>query len=409
MFQSALLKVLLAAALVAARSRHHPVKPSQNYGALYTMSNNAAGNSLIISSIQANGSVIYENSIPTGGNGLHDKTIFVPEKPDAVFAQGSVVVYGTHLYVVNPGSHTLSMFSINPQNALDLKMVGKPVSTGGEYPVSVDVDETTNTACVINGGRINGVMCFKVDFNTGLTPQGKFYSFGLNQTTPPMGPYGTVSQVVFSNDKKKLRASVKGVAHPRTPGFIATWDVGSDGTLSDDFTKTIPNPGQGLQPFGVLNVYGAQDALLVTDLAVGMTIYDFSQSTPALHPLVIDGQRDTCWVVYSNVTDSYWVSDLGTAQIYEVGIDNKSLEPSLLNTYDLAVNNNPIDVALATVNGKQYFYVLSPIVGIWNIFELEKNNSKLVQSYDYGTPATAKGLPLILKDVVGAAVFQPSA
>jgi len=372
------------------------------------MSNHADGNSLIISSIQANGSVVYEKSIPTGGKGLHDKTIFVPEKPDAVFAQGSVVVYGTHLWVVNPGSHTLSMFSINPQNALDLKMVGKPVNTGGEYPVSVDVDTNTNTACVINGGRINGVMCFKVDYNRGLTPQGKFYSFGLNQTTPPLGPYGTVSQVVFSNDKTKLRASVKGIAYPRQPGFIATWDVGRDGLLSNNFVKTTPNPGQGFQPFGVLNVNGAKDALLVTDLANGMTVYDFSKRTPSLHPLTIDGQRDTCWVVYSNVTETYWVSDLGTAQIYEVAVNHKSLEPTLVETYDLAVNNNPIDVALATVNGKQYFYALSPIVSIWNIFTLEKGNSRLSQSYDYGTPAAAGGLTFEPKDVVGAAVYQPS-
>jgi hypothetical protein len=35
------------------------------------------------------------------------------------------------------------MFSINPFNPSDLKMVGKPIGTGGEFPVSLDVNPKT--------------------------------------------------------------------------------------------------------------------------------------------------------------------------------------------------------------------------------------------------------------------------
>jgi len=35
------------------------------------------------------------------------------------------------------------MFYINPANPLNLKMVGKPVDSGGEFPVSVDASPKT--------------------------------------------------------------------------------------------------------------------------------------------------------------------------------------------------------------------------------------------------------------------------
>jgi hypothetical protein len=45
--------------------------------------------------------------------------------------------------ISQPGSNTVSMFDINPSNPLDLKMVGKPISSGGELPVSVDMNPKT--------------------------------------------------------------------------------------------------------------------------------------------------------------------------------------------------------------------------------------------------------------------------
>jgi hypothetical protein len=41
---------------------------------------------------------------------------------------------------------------------------------------------------------------------------------GLNQTTPPTGPPGTVSDVIFSSDGEELHVSVKGT--PPTPGAL---------------------------------------------------------------------------------------------------------------------------------------------------------------------------------------------
>ena len=49
------------------------------------------------------------------------------------------------------------MFSINPSEPAKLKMVGQPVSTGGEFPVSITISKQTGQVCVLNGGTVNGV------------------------------------------------------------------------------------------------------------------------------------------------------------------------------------------------------------------------------------------------------------
>lgn len=269
---------------------------------------------------------------------------------------------------------------------MSLKMIGKPINTGGEFPVSVDASPKTGDVCVLNGGKVNGLQCFKVDPTRGMQSHGRFYSFGLNQTTPPSGPNGAVSHVLFSADGSKLRATVKGIP-PSIIGFIATWNVAHDGTLSSSFTKTYPPSGEGLAPFGMANIVGASDAVMATDPALGLTVYDFAKAKTTYAPLTIDGQLATCWVEYSKATSSYWLSDVGSNKIYEVSVEKKTLKPTLLNTFNLADSNNPTDVAVGTILGKQYLYVLSPAVSSINVFSLTERESKLTQTYDFGKAA----------------------
>jgi hypothetical protein len=196
-------------------------------------------------------------------------------------------------------------------------------------------------------------MCFSVDPVHGMKARDTFHSVGLNQTTPPSGPPNTVSHVLFSPDGLKLRASVKNP--PSSSGFLAEWDVAPDGTLSSSFTKTSPPSGEGLSPFGMINldVIGAKDAALVADPGLGLTVYDFSKPTTTFHPLTIPGQTATCWVEYSTASSSFWLSDVESNRIYEVSVNHKTLQPTLLNEFDLADTNNPTDIAIGTVLGKQ--------------------------------------------------------
>jgi len=55
------------------------------------------------------------------------------------------------------GSNTVSMFAIDKREPSKLTMVGNPVGSGGDFPVSLAISKKTGQVCVLNGGRLNGV------------------------------------------------------------------------------------------------------------------------------------------------------------------------------------------------------------------------------------------------------------
>lgn len=36
-------------------------------------------------------------------------------------------------------------------------MIGSPIGSGGEFPVSVTINSAGDTVCALNGGAVNGV------------------------------------------------------------------------------------------------------------------------------------------------------------------------------------------------------------------------------------------------------------
>jgi WD40 repeat protein len=98
-----------------------------------------------------------------------------------------------------------------------------------------------NHLCVANGGSNNTVACFNLN-SKGLQPiKNSLRPLFLNQTTPPTGPAGTVSDVLFSEDGKQLLVSIKG--SPPVPGLVAQFDVAKDGSLSKDFNTLTASAG----------------------------------------------------------------------------------------------------------------------------------------------------------------------
>jgi len=314
-------------------------------------------------------------------------------------------VVGNHMFLVNAGSNSVSMFSINPSNPLDIKLVGRPVSSVGEFPLSLCTSKKTGNVCVLSGGKLNGVQCYQVDRNHGLKPFGKFHSLGLNLTTPPVAPLGTVSQVLFSEDGSKLRVSVKGF-DATTRGYLATWDVAHDGTLSSTYTKAVPTMGDGIYPFGMTNIIGSSSGVMVTDPALGLTVFDFSRPKTTYVPLVIAGQMSTCWAIFSKTTNSYWLTDSDANKVYEVAVDPKSLKSKLLSSFKLGNLENPGDEAIGSVSGKEYLYTLAPFAGsgTLSVFSLKKGGSKLIQTYDFG--GQIRGIKFNPTNLAGVATYM---
>lgn len=131
---------------------------------------------------------------------------------------------------------------------------------------------------------------------------------------------GTASQIVFSGTQ--LIASIKGI--PPTPGFLAVWDVGTGGSLSETYTSIAPPTG-GILPFSMTPIQG-KNAFLVTDPALGFDIFDLSASTTTndtkSSAVGIPNQGAVCWSSFSNKTGSYYLTDVGTSIVTEVSVDD---------------------------------------------------------------------------------------
>ena len=147
-------------------------------GAVYTLSNGATKNQVLVQSLTMNGQMTMTGSVDTNGTGVNTTA------EDVLFSQGSVVVYSNYLFVVNPGSNSISMFMISPSDGTQLTLVSvKP--TNGWFPISIAVNSMY--ACVLTGGPITGIRCFTYNAS-GLMMVPSFdrnLTSYISQTVPP--------------------------------------------------------------------------------------------------------------------------------------------------------------------------------------------------------------------------------
>jgi len=339
--------------------------------ALFFLSNDPTGNKVVALKIDtATGKVSEPVQIDTGGKGGIGVVATGAQGPDPLFSQGSLKVGGDFLFAVNAGSNTLSMFNIDKANPTKLKLVGKPVDTLGEFPVSVTFSAKLGQACVANGGAKDGVACFKADAVKGLTPVDKVArKFNIGQTTPPKGPTGTVSHALFNGDESALLVTVKGDPPTKKQGFLASFAV-AQGAVSDQAVKSSPNGTAVL--FGSTNIGNGQ--LLATDAAFGAAILNLNVKGEAtlMSTTTIDGQKATCWASFSSLTKTSFVTDVAVNHVVE--IDNSG---KIVGNFNLTDGGSGLIDSAIPKNG-QFFYALSP------------NDQSVVVLNLQGGPGTAK-------------------
>jgi 6-phosphogluconolactonase len=146
---AALAAVLVIAAVSAADAMAAP-------GALYTQTNDPAGNTVQEFHRAADGTLSPAAGFATGGNGL----------AGLGGRQGAVELSGdeTSVYAVNAGSNSVTAFRVT-QSGLDL--VGS-VPSGGTAPVSID--ERDGLVYVLNSGGTPNVATFAVGIDGTLAP-----------------------------------------------------------------------------------------------------------------------------------------------------------------------------------------------------------------------------------------------
>jgi len=419
---SVLLSVLLASAVSAVplRARHTKAKmmmaPANNaaasnaVGAAYFITNEPTGNFVVAASIGSDGQLTLQQATSSEGLGSHGGP---GTGPDGLFSQGAVKASaaGQIVAAVNAGSNTLSVYSIDPTNPTNLELIGKPVGSGGEFPVSLAINKAGTTVCAVNGGFVNGVACYSVDKTKGLTPiANTVRSLNINQTTPANGPAGSVSHVIFNEDESQLIASVKGV--PPTPGIFAVWDIAADGSLSEDFKAVQPATG-GLLPFSMTVIPG-KNAILATDAGVGVDIFDLSGENAGgaaggnSSVLPITGQGATCWSSHSTQTGNFYVTDIETSQVTEVNVDD-NLKASIVTQYPQGNGTATIDNDIAAVNQKDFMYVLAANATEVKVLALNApGKATALQTLDIAGPAKSAGLTISAGNLQGMTTFIKS-
>ncbi|KAJ7274381.1 hypothetical protein B0H12DRAFT_1007067 [Mycena haematopus] len=415
-FLSILLASAVSAAPLEARKSKNKMMMNGNagqaaaksaVGAAYFITNEPAGNFVVAAAIGSDGKLTLRQATSTQGQGSHGAP---GDGPDALFTQGAIKASaaGKIVAAVNAGSNTISVFNIDPTNPTNLEMIGKPVGSGGEFPVSLAINEAGDKVCTVNGGAINGVACFSVDKTKGLVPiENTVRSLKLNQTTPATGPAGSVSHVIFNEDNTQLIASVKGV--PPTPGIFAVWDIAADGSLSQDFKAVQPAKG-GVLPFSMTVIKG-KNAILATDAGVGVDIVDFSGGVQAgvasgsSSVLPIDGQGATCWSSFSPQTGNFYVTDIGTSEVTEINVD-ANLKPTIVTQYAQGNGTATIDNDIASVGKNDFMFILAPNATQVKVLSLNApGKATALQTVDIAGPAKAAGLTVSAANLQGMTSF----
>jgi len=382
-------------------------------GAAYFITNEPQGNWVVVAEISKKGHLEYRKAVATRGLGAHGKV--TPSGPNALFSQNSVAVSHPKnvLAAVNSGSNTVSLFSIDPKDPLNIKQIGQPVASGGDFPISIAFGQGGNSACVLNGGYISGIRCFTIDQSAGLVPKSDtFRKLDLGQTTPATGPNNTPGHIAFSENFSHLIVSIKGT--PGKPGYLAIWDVSSDGTISKDF-KTMKAPSGGSLPTS-LTVYKGKNAVVSADGGVGFDVFDISGvpgakagsevTSSKSSSVSISGQKATGWSVFSEKTGHFYFTDSQSSTITEVKVDEtKSLKGSVEKQYDQKLAAGFLDTRIGKVGDKEFLFVLSAGTSGIEVFEVEKKDLKRVQKGYCWDPVKNAGVTINANNVSGMNIY----
>ncbi|KAM0328521.1 hypothetical protein ACHAQA_004928 [Verticillium albo-atrum] len=332
----------------------------QSGRAIYLLSNEAE-NSVVALPVGSDGMLSEGTSASTSGAGANsvDGSTGEPAAPDALVSQSALTIAGNSLFAVNAGSNTITMFTIDKNDPTKLTMAGQPVAVPGEFPNTVAASAKHKIVCIGASGAVAGVSCASFSAKHGMGAMDSLRPFDLQQTTPPVGPTNTVSQVFFSEDQKMLFTTVKGDPTKNNTGFLAAFSVaGNSGTgcaaVSQQGTQSSPEGTAVL--FGSSVIPGSTD-IFVTDASFGAAVLsiDTNSGMAALKGKgTVDGQAATCWATVSPATGTAFVTDVGKNRLVEMSVS----DAAIMGEIDLNANGDPGLIDLRAAGG--FIYALSP-------------------------------------------------
>ncbi|KAM0809492.1 hypothetical protein AB5N19_09836 [Seiridium cardinale] len=312
--------------------------------------------------------------------------------PDALFSQSALTIAGKFLFAVNPGSNTVSMFAFDERDPAKLTLIGQPALIPGEFPTTVAASNRIDQVCVGCTGAKAGVSCASFTAR-GLGAMDSLRPFELDQTTPPVGPTNTVSQVFFSDDHSMLLSTVKGDPASNKTGFLAAFPINGN-NVSHDGVMTSPNGTAVL--FGSSTIPGS-NSIFVTDASFGAAV--LSIDTTGIAAVqgkgTIDGQKATCWSTFSSATNTAFVTDVANNRLVEMSTSNASV----ISQIDLNANGDPGLIDLKAAG--RFIYALSPGNGttqaaVTVVDAISKRQVQHIQLEQAGLSKNAQGIAVLI-------------
>jgi 6-phosphogluconolactonase len=298
---------------------------------VYTESNSAAGNQLLIFAQREDGSLAYVRSISAHGTG----------SGNGLSNQGALAISpdGSLLFAVNAASNTISVFHIGGERT---EFVSTAPS-GGRTPVSLAVYD--HLLYVLNQGS-DDITGFQIHDGGLLEPLP-----GSTQALSGAGVGG--AQLSFSTDGDFL------VATEKLGGQIGVFAVVDDIAQAGQFRASF-----GAVPFGF--AIDRRDRLVVSEAGgSAVTSYDLDAGVlSVISGSVPTGQAAACWVAETPNGRFAFTGNAGSGSVSEFFIDHAGRLTELgstqigahAGTTDLAVSANgkvlfALDDGVGTING----------------------------------------------------------
>ena len=179
---------------------------------------------------------------------------------------------------------------------------------------------------------MGGVTCFDVDPSTGLSTSDtapRSIAQGLNQTTPPVGPFSTASDIQFNPSSSALVVSIKGspLTVPVSPGFLFAWPV-VNGKVAKN--ATVNKVDSLILDFS-LSFTGSDFDLLITDPALGADLLSVSSTLEisVQKPINITYQKAACWSYYDAASQAFFVSDAAQSNVTMINAIDGSIKQTI--------------------------------------------------------------------------------
>ena len=348
------------------------VAHDRNIGGVYTMSNAASGNAVLVFKRDRVGKLTPAGEFPTNGLGTGA----------GLGNQGAVILDPANrwLFVANPGSNDITVFAVGENG---LSFIGLTPSDG-QQPISLTYSR--NLLYVLNAGGNVGSMDSITGFTVG--PHGTLSA--IAGSTRPLSAAATgPAQIQFNSDGDVL------VVTEKATNLIDTYTVDGAGMPSGPTTR----PSVGTTPFGF--AFGRRDQVFVSEAAGGAQ----GQSSVSSYRLAKDGALDVissaigttetaaCWVVVSNDGRFAYTTNAGSGSVsaYRIAFDGTiSLRDPGGRTGLTGKDSAPIDMALS--NDGRNLYTLNSGDATISAFRVKADGGLARLPRLIGLPATANGL-----------------